>query len=88
MAGVVEKLSLERFERLYHACKPYYEGWFGEPADWGIRHIFIFDPDYKEAWRWNKQAGRFNRIESLVLDNVAIPVSAIFEELDAGLSEE
>ena len=72
----VEILSpSDAVQYLYRKCRMY--------SQWGIQHIFVFDPDDRTAQEWNHSHGYLESIDVMRFENrKSIPVDRIWAELD------
>jgi Uma2 family endonuclease len=76
---VLEILSPEdSFQRVVRKCRLY--------AEWGVSNVVVLDPEGREGWLWDRQAGHLHRVTTLMLSNGrGLPLQRVFDELDAAL---
>ena len=78
---VAEVLSPDdRMQRVMAKCRHY--------ERIGIQKIFVFDPEYRDAWEWSRETKNLERISELSLPNgQRIAVESLWQELDRQISD-
>jgi Uma2 family endonuclease len=78
---VAEVLSPDdRMQRVIAKCRHY--------ERIGIAAIFVFDPEYRDAWEWSRETKNLERISELNLPNgKQISVASLWSELDRQISD-
>ena len=77
---VAEVLSPEdSMTRVFRKCRNY--------ARIGIANIYVFDPESRDVWQWDRQSQNLSLIDTLLLPNGrSIDVLRIWQELDNQLA--